>query len=220
MGSKKNLIWEYIVGIVLIGGSVKFFSSGDIISGLLCIVAASLVFSATYKKWCEKLHFLKSKKIRIFSIIGLFFIAYLAGVNTKNEQKQQQEAIRIAQEEERLAQIEKDRQDSIADPIAWETKKALAEAERRKKALDERKEKWMNDNLSSFHGFKPLWDYVKSQALIPKGLEYIGTTCYSNGDNGVIIVMEYTAKNAFGQDIPGKVRAKASWDGKLLEVGD
>ena len=64
---------------------------------------------------------------------------------------------------------------------------------------------------------KGLREVIKTALNDPDSYEAMGSSHEDKGDH-ILIVQEYTAKNAFGGRVRGRVVAKADIDGNIIEI--
>lgn len=60
--------------------------------------------------------------------------------------------------------------------------------------------------------------YIEDKLMNPKSFDVLSQKSYQAGDSTIVVVIEYTATNAFGGTIKDNIQAEADLNGKLTKI--
>jgi hypothetical protein len=103
-----------------------------------------------------------------------------------------------------IASMTKEQKDSVAKEESAATRK-----------------KQIEKNFSSWDGsHRKLVDLVKKSLNDPGSFDHVETKFWDMGDDNIVVLMTYRAKNGFGALVLGSVKAKTNIAGDVVKIMD
>ena len=85
-------------------------------------------------------------------------------------------------------------------------------------ALLVQKEKEKVIKNAKFEAEVNLRTYIQVKLMNPKSFDVLSQNSYQAGDSTIVVVIQYTATNAFGGTVKDNIQAEADLNGRLTKI--